>query len=159
MGAQLVAQVLVYWTDLSDPAFRVLMRMAVTALDNDSKNGKPAGRYFGGRELLMMSLRAPYVAPDADPKAHHSLVIQVGKAIRELKKRGAIEPLVEHPQIGRRQVYQLVLAPTHSWSSNRLTVGPEDQLTVIPLYNSQLSHEGQLSVVERDNPQLSPRNH
>jgi hypothetical protein len=138
MGAQLVAQVLVYWTDLSDRAFRVLVRMALTALDNDGADGRPAGRYFGGRELLMMSLRAPYVAPDTDPKAHHSLVVQLDRAVKELKKAGAIEPLVEHPRIGRQQVYQLALAPTLRWSSFQRSVGPEHQRSVVESTNAPL---------------------
>lgn len=56
MGARLVSQVLARWTHVSDRAFRVLVRMALTALD-EPNNGTPASVYFGGRDLLAMTLR------------------------------------------------------------------------------------------------------
>lgn len=85
MGAQLVSLVLVRWAPhISDRAFRVLVRMAHTALDADVK-GRSAGMYYGGRDLLAMTLRAE--RGGTDEAAHRT----VRRAISELLEVGAIE--------------------------------------------------------------------
>src|SRR5947207_15797767 len=68
VGAALMTYVLMRWTHVSDGAFRVLTRMAVTALDEPS-NGNPAEMYFAGRELLAMSLREPFPTGDDEAAA------------------------------------------------------------------------------------------
>jgi len=100
MGANLVMQVFAGWTHVSDRAFRVLVRMAVTALDNPSK-GQVAGIYHGGRELLAMSLRSDKGSADTRYRA-------VKRAVAELTEAGAIEHLATG-WAGQNAVYRLTL--------------------------------------------------
>lgn len=102
MGATLVAQVLAHWTHVSDRAFRVLVRMAVTALDTPSK-GKPAGVYHAGRELLAMSFRT-------DGGSDETRFRAVKRALAELSKEGAIQHL-QQGWAGHNAVYRLTLEP------------------------------------------------
>jgi len=103
MGAHLVAEVLARWTDVSDRAFRILVRMAVTALDKP-QNGQPACIYRGGRELLAMSLRSEKGSARTRNRA-------VAKAVAELTELGAIEHLVTG-WAGQNAVYRLTLSRT-----------------------------------------------
>jgi hypothetical protein len=105
MGANLVTQVLAHWTNLSDRAFRVLVRMAVTALDTPSK-GRPAAVYHGGRELLAMSLRG-------DGGTIRTRYRTVAKAVAELTEAGAIDHLATG-WAGQNAVYKLTLDRAHS---------------------------------------------
>lgn len=114
MGASLVGAVLARWTHVSDTAFRILTRMALTSLDNP--NGKtPAATYWGGRDLLAMSLRRPWPEGDDEQakKARRHIYGDVRRAIKELIKEGAVE-IVETGRAvreGNRQVYRLCLLP------------------------------------------------
>ncbi|GAA3767231.1 hypothetical protein ACFQ0G_26920 [Streptomyces chiangmaiensis] len=88
MGAQLVALVLASWTHLNDTAFRILVRMALTALDK--QDGKsPPHLYFGGRDLLAMSLRRPF--PEGDTaeaqRARQNIHRDVRRAVKSLLRR------------------------------------------------------------------------
>lgn len=105
MGANLVTQVLAHWTHVSDRAFRVLVRMAVTALDSPSK-GQSAGIYHGGRELLAMSLRSEKGSAETRYRA-------VKRAIAELTEAGAIEHLATG-WAGQNAVYRLTLKRSES---------------------------------------------
>lgn len=100
MGANLVTQVLAQWTHLSDRAFRVLVRMAVTALDKP-KDGKPANIYHGGRELLAMSLRSEKGSTGTRYRS-------VKRAVAELSEAGAIQHL-RSGWAGQNAVYRLTL--------------------------------------------------
>lgn len=100
MGANLVAQALTHWTHVSDRAFRVLIRMALTALDNPSK-GRPAATYMGGRDLLAMSLRGDTGTPETRYRA-------VKRALAELTEAGAIKHL-QAGWAGQNAVYRLTL--------------------------------------------------
>lgn len=103
MGANLVTQVLAHWTHLSDRAFRVLVRMAVTALDNPSPK-QPAAIYHGGRELLAMSLRSK-------GGTERTRYRSVAEAVAELTEAGAIEHLAIG-WAGQNAVYRLTLGNT-----------------------------------------------
>lgn len=100
MGATLVTQALAHWTHVSDRAFRVLIRMAVTALDTPH-NGQPAKIYKGGRELLAMSFRSEKGTPETRYRA-------VKRALAELADEGAIEHL-KIGWSGQNSVYRLTL--------------------------------------------------
>lgn len=100
MGANLVAQALTHWTHVSDRAFRVLIRMALTALDNPSK-GRPAATYLGGRELLAMTFRSDKGTPETRYRA-------VKRALAELSEEGAIRHL-RSGWAGQNAVYRLTL--------------------------------------------------
>lgn len=120
MGAQLVALVLTRWTHLPDTAFRILIRMALTALDaktegRDGRPPNPPNLYFGGRDPLAMSLRREFPTGDSEAarKARKNIYGDVRKATAELIKAGAIE-LVDTGRVirhGHAQTYRLTLAP------------------------------------------------
>jgi hypothetical protein len=99
MGAQLVARVLAHWTHLSDRPFRLLVRMAHTALDKP-QDGKPAGIYFAGRELLAMTLRGG--------GTNESRNRAVARTVADLIDVGAIER-VDVGRTGHNAVYRLTL--------------------------------------------------
>jgi hypothetical protein len=100
MGANLVGKVLASWTHVSDRAFRVLVRMAHTALDRPNKD-TPADHYFAGRELLAMSLRG-------DGGTEQSRHRTVARCVAELIEAGAIER-IDTGRIGHAAVYRLTL--------------------------------------------------
>lgn len=100
MGSRLVALVLARWTHLSDRAFRLLIRMAHTALD-DPNGGVPAGIYFGGRDLLAMTLRSQSGSTASQYR-------EVRTVLAELAKAGAIERIGEAHRRARA-VYRLTL--------------------------------------------------
>lgn len=105
MGAHLVGFVLTRWTHVSDRAFRVLVRMAHTALDKP-KEGQPAGVYRGGRELLAMALRSEKGTPETRYRA-------VKRAVAELSQAGAIQH-VQGGWAGQNSVYRLTLEGARS---------------------------------------------
>jgi hypothetical protein len=114
MGAQLVAQALAYWADLPDRQFRILVRMALTALDSPD-DGKAAATYFGGHELLARALGCPYPDGDSDEarKARATVLRHVRGEVAALRKAGACTVVdtgraVRH---GHSQTYLLTLGP------------------------------------------------
>lgn len=145
MGASLVIQVFASWTHLSDRAFRVLVRMAVTALDTPSK-GQSAGIYRGGRDLLAMSLRSDKGTADTRYRA-------VKRAVAELTEAGAIEHL-KTGWAGQNAVYRLTLNRTGSTARPEEMGGligpPEGGPTSPPL--------GGLCTLTRGAPEAPPRN-
>lgn len=104
MGANLATQAFAHWSHLSDRAFRVLLRMCLTALDKP-KDGSPAAVYFAGRELLAMSLRSD----GGSPRTRYRTV---AKAIAELTEVGVIEHLATG-WAGQNAVYRLNLGRTN----------------------------------------------
>jgi hypothetical protein len=100
MGANLVGRVLSNWTHVSDRAFRVLVRMAHTALDHP-KEDTPADHYFAGRELLAMTLRAT----GGTEQSRYRVVARV---VAELIEVGAIER-IDSGRTGHSAVYRLTL--------------------------------------------------
>lgn len=101
MGALLVGKVLARWTSAPDNAFRVLVQMAMTALDAPSRD-MPAGLYFGGHEPLKAMLRSDGKAT-ADSRER-----TVRRALADLADMGAIER-TNKARSGMRQVYRLTL--------------------------------------------------
>jgi hypothetical protein len=114
MGAELVGLALARWTHVSDRAFRVLMRMSLTALDRPSK-GRPAAVYLGGRELLAMTLRS-----DKGTAATHYRAVQ--RALAELSEEGAIQHL-KNGWAGQNAVYRLTLEGGRKGGSTDHPVG------------------------------------
>lgn len=100
MGARLVSLALARWTHVSDRAFRLLVRMALTALDEPSP-GAPACVYFGGRDLLAMTLRNEGGNPQTRYRA-------VKRLLAELVEAGAIER-AQPGRAGQNAVYRLTL--------------------------------------------------
>ncbi|GAA1061640.1 hypothetical protein [Agromyces bracchium] len=70
---------------LGNAATRLLLHMALECWDEDTPDGRPARRYFGGREMSAVALG--FTAPEnGGPAAHQA----VKRAVRELVKKGAI---------------------------------------------------------------------
>ena len=92
MGAALVGEVLARWTHLPDRQFRVLLRMALTALDQPNGD-KPARLYFGGHVVLAMTLRSPYPEGDDEEaeRARATIHRRVREAVAGLIEAGAIQ--------------------------------------------------------------------
>jgi hypothetical protein len=122
MGARLVTLVLTYWTDLPERQFRILVRMANTALDTPGKE-TPAEMYFGGHELLAMTLHGPY--PDGDSaearKARAGVLSNVRREVRALRKAGACEVVDTGRAVrqGHAQTYLLTLGRPNRAGSHR----------------------------------------
>lgn len=110
MGAQLVGLVLANHSSLSDRAFRLAVRMAHSALDTPNGKGQPAGVYFGGWELLALTLgRKPEeLDKNHSPKTWARAKETVRRATQELVRAGIVEPLGP-AYSGRRQAYRLHL--------------------------------------------------
>lgn len=100
MGATLVGLALAHWTHVSDRAFRVLIRMALTALD-EPKGDRPAATYFAGRELLATALRS-------EKASERSRNRTVALVVAELLEVGAIER-ADSGRTGHNAVYRLTL--------------------------------------------------
>jgi hypothetical protein len=95
-----VTLVLMRWTQLADVEFRLLVRMAHTALDEGSP-GVPAATYFGGHDLLAATLRS-------EGGSQTTLLRRVRKAITSLVEAGALER-VGAARSGANQIYRLTL--------------------------------------------------
>lgn len=107
MGARLVAEVLTDFTDVGHDPFRLLVRMAHTALDED--NGKRKARlYFGGRALLALTLRPDLAQCETGSKEWRGTYANVKKALRILVQAGAIER-DGIAYTGENQVYRMTL--------------------------------------------------
>lgn len=102
MGALNVSACFASWGHLPHPAFRLLVGMALTALDRESAAGRPPRLYFGGEdamcELIGGSSSALY------------------RALATLRKEGAIE-VADAGRSGHRAVYKLHLDAFESASS------------------------------------------
>ena len=156
MGAHLVGLVLTTWAPhISDRAFRLLTRMAHTALDTPT-DGVPAGLYFGGREPLIAVL-----SENSRRGTPATVYKDVRELLAELVEKGAIER-TNQARSGSNQVYRLHLDRTPRIGKppvdNRInqavqegsTTPPEEGLTTPP-------QEGSTTPLRRG-PQPLPRN-
>ena len=100
MGAHLVAKALTTWAPVvGDKAFRVLVRMALTALDEATET-RPACLYFDDPDNLAAAMGGTGSALSRGRLAR--------RGIEELIGRGALER-VNRAKTGSRQVYRLTL--------------------------------------------------
>jgi len=112
MGAELVGLVYAGYAGLPGNQFKALTFMALKALDYPSR-GKPARMYTGGWEPLSTAIgrEIPYLSGDPEElqKKRITLRHEVSKICTALKKAGAIQPTVGHPQAGQQQAWKLTL--------------------------------------------------
>lgn len=123
---------------LSGNAYKVLICMATTALDK-TKDGRPAGLYFGGWDALAITLGYP----DADPESAGKAAVK--RAVSELRKRGHITPMVT-ARTGSRQSYLI--------HPGGLSVGDS---TRTPQGDTLRTPQGTDSVPHRGTPAVPPR--
>lgn len=127
MGIELVkAAAVLHAPNVSGRAFKVLIRMAITALDKPNAKGQPPNLYFDGWELLALA-----IGQDPERNARRAYE-HVRRVLKELEGAGLIERLVEHPskQSSRQQTYRLNLGPAPKTGSLRPQNGgtrPPDQ--------------------------------
>ncbi|TDC33124.1 hypothetical protein, partial [Micromonospora sp. KC213] len=152
MGARLVSLVLARWTHLPDRAFRVVVKMALTALD-EATDKVPAATYFGGRDPLIAVLRNER-GGDRDT-ADRTLK----RAIGDLIKDAAIER-VSAGRAGKNAVYRLTLLNTPQSIGQRLcTVEIQGDTQSPPQGDTSGPLQGDTGCPEWGTAGVPPRNH
>ena len=154
MGAQLAGLVFARWTHLNDTAFRILMRMAITALDQE-KDGAPARLYFGGHHFLAESLRRPFPRGDTEEakKARRYVLRDVQRTTKFLVEDGALEVVDTGRPVrqGEAKVYRLTLwnvsksapsAPDCASGEGGVRTLPEGGVTALPRQQIEDSPRG-----------------
>ncbi|MGW9196075.1 hypothetical protein [Micromonospora chersina] len=149
MGARLVSLALVRWSYVSDRAFRVLVRMALTALD-EPQNGQPAGLYFGGQDLLALSLR------NCGGK-RESVLRSVRLAVDELIAEGAVER-TKQGRSGQNAVFHLTLEGPRRIDSVNSTAARQAESAVPPQGESTVPPQEESAIPDRRNRSFLPRN-
>jgi hypothetical protein len=112
MGAQLAKIVSTRWAGLPGREFKVLNRMALTALDHSSPKGRPASVYFGGWEALAQALNRDVPDDTGEPETdriRQNLVTEVTRITTSLVRRGALKQPVDKARRGHQQSWVLTL--------------------------------------------------
>lgn len=97
MGVEIVKAAMVYGKSLSGNGYKVLITMAMSALDKPS-NGRPPGLYWGGWDALAVCLG--HEDARRDGQGHKA----VKRAVKELRDKDHITPMVNAAR-GTRQSY------------------------------------------------------
>ncbi len=140
MGASNVKLVYAQWGHLADRPFRLLVHMALVTLDDD-RDGRPARRYWQGREALAGALGRSLPSPDDttdDARARRAAAFEaVRSALKSLVDAGAVARGDSVARSGHRAEYVLHL--------------------VIPQPQGQPAPEAQAQPVVRPRLSLPPR--
>ena len=113
MGSRLAREVSDNWGHLPAGPYKLLMRMALVALDTSSDPAKPPEHYWKGWADLAAALGRK--VPDADdmsPEAEtrrKTIRDEVKRYTRVLVTKGAATQAVDNPGRGTRQVWRLTL--------------------------------------------------
>jgi hypothetical protein len=150
VGARLVTLVLMRWTQLADVEFRLLVRMAHTALDERSGR-TPAATYFGGHELLAATLRS-------EGGSLTTTLRRVRKAITGLVEAGAVER-VGAARSGNNQVYRLTLEAVQRIGPDESVERVQQGSGVPPEEGPQVPAQQGPGVPESRALETLPRNH
>ena len=109
VGVSLANVVLsVTWAHLSDAAQLVFARMAMTALDGPSPDGRPAARYFGGRDALVLATDKRGLSDD--PEIRELQYKKVQRAIQEITAAGGLK-LLKLGNRGCNSEYEIYVLP------------------------------------------------
>lgn len=136
MGARNVIACFTTWSHLDHAPFRLLVGMAVQALDDTSDKGRPPRVWFGGEDALTELVgRSPR---------------QAYRALKTLREVGAIES-VDTGRNGHRAVYNLHLDAVDTQPSLTL----DDRLKPDAERHDSLTLSGRSSLTLSD----TPRNH
>jgi hypothetical protein len=112
MGATLAKIVSTKWAGLPGREFKVLNRMALTALDRTSPKGRPGSVYYGGWEQLAQSLDREVPDDDGTPdtaRTRKNLCDEVTKVCASLIRAGALKQPVDKARKGHQQSWILTL--------------------------------------------------
>lgn len=112
MGVELVGLVSAKWGHLPAGPFKLLVRMAVTALDKPNAKGQPGAVYWGGWVDLALALNRDI--PDDDGteetmRRRKHIRDEVIRHTSALTRAGAIKPAVENPGRNVKQTWKLTL--------------------------------------------------
>lgn len=101
------------WGHLPAGPYKLLMRMAISALDTSTDPAKPAGHYWKGwRDLAKALGRKPPDDGDVTPEAltkRKTMKDEVRRHTTHLVRSGAVRGAVDNPGRGTRQVWELTL--------------------------------------------------
>ena len=117
MGASLAKEALVRFPDIGYDALRVLMSMALHALDQPSEDGTPPRLYFGGADALLLVLR-PHLPDDRRKRA--AAKRDLARVMEDLVAAGAVSRVGGKARAENRQTWRLVLKPTGNDLPSRL---------------------------------------
>lgn len=107
VGIDLVQLLLLHHSaGLSGRAFKVLTKMAATALDTPNGRGQPPRLYFAGEGPLAHVLYGRGL--DLEAYSPNDLR-EVRRVLKELRDAGLIEPMVDKARRGQAQAYRLNL--------------------------------------------------
>ncbi len=107
MGIDLVQLLLLHHSaSLSGRAFKLLTKMAATALDTPNGRGQPPRLYFAGEGPLAHVLYGRGL--DVDTYSSNELR-EVRRVLKELRDAGLVEPMVGKARRGQAQAYRLRL--------------------------------------------------
>ena len=139
MGAGNVKAVLTGWSaHVRDPAFRVLVAIALTTKDDDEP---PI--FWGGLELLAAALGRKPPLTDADLRA-------VGRAMGQLRKAGAIAQ-TEHSAPGRTARHELRLRPVTQDGARPVNDGTTPDAPRLVSHNEHRTRRGYSQDAPRPN--------
>lgn len=113
MGSTLARAVSDHWGHLPAGPYKVLMRMAIRALDTSTDEAKPAAHYWRGWKDLSVALgrKAP-AESDYSPEAitrRNTIKSEIKRHTNTLVRMGAVQRAVDNPGRGTRQVWKLTL--------------------------------------------------
>lgn len=101
------------WGHLPAGPYKLLMRMALVALDNSTDPAKPPEHYWKGwRDLSVALGRKPPEDSDMTPEAitrRRTIQDEVRRHTSTLISKGAVTRVVDNPGRGTRQVWRLTL--------------------------------------------------
>lgn len=112
MGIRLANSVSVRWARLPERQFKVLIRMALMALDTPNSKGQPANVYFAGWEPLALALNRE--VPEDDRTSENARIrknqcAEIVGITTALVKAGALKQPVDRARQGHRQSWLLTL--------------------------------------------------
>lgn len=114
MGYRLANVVSATWSHLPGREFKVLMRMALMALDKPNAKGQYACIYYGGWETLSMALARDVPEEDLNDsevtKRRKALCHEVTKITTALVDAGALRKPTDKARRGHQQSWVMTLS-------------------------------------------------
>lgn len=113
MGVRLAREVSDHWGHLAAGPYKLLMRMALGALDTSTDPARPEGTYWKGWVDLAVALgrKLPDVddlSDEADTR-RRTIKSEVKRHTNTLVTKGAVHRAVDNPGRDTRQVWKLTL--------------------------------------------------
>lgn len=113
MGSHLARAVSDNWGHLPAGPYKLLMRMALSALDTSNDPSKPPAHYWKGwRDLAKALDRKVPEEGDNSPESitrRDTIKSEVKRHTNTLVAKGAVQRAVDNPGRGTRQVWKLTL--------------------------------------------------